>query len=238
MNGSVRFGFWIGNSPNGMIADLTIDGTHDNAIIINPGSGGILIHDLRIVDSGSQFIKSNPDTNGDGNDRGIVEYCVFEYRATDTDNYTNGVDIHAGDEWIVRYNLFRNFLSPTGQGLAGPAVLAWNGSSNTTVQGNTFINVARGVSLGLVDKADGFDHQGGLIVNNAFYRDPSLAQSVDVPIMVADSPNTKIFHNTVLTLGSYPNAIEYRYVSSTGLQISNNLSDSAIQAARRCHGEC
>jgi hypothetical protein len=101
MNGSVQFGFWIGNSPNGTIADLTIDGTRDNAILINPGSSGILIHDLRIVDSGSQFIKSNPDTNGNGNDRGTVEYCVFEYRTTDTDNYTNGVDIHAGDKFSL-----------------------------------------------------------------------------------------------------------------------------------------
>ncbi len=27
----------------------------------------------------------------------------------DNDNYTNGVDVHAGDSWIVRYNLFKNF---------------------------------------------------------------------------------------------------------------------------------
>ena len=42
-----------------------------------------------------------------------------------------------GDGWSVRYNLFRNFLSPAGQAVAGPAVLPWNGSSNTVVEGNT-----------------------------------------------------------------------------------------------------
>jgi hypothetical protein len=229
MSGSVRFGFWIGNSPRGTIADLTIDGVRDHGVIANIGAHDMLFHNLRIVDSGDQYIKSNPD-GSDGNDRGIVEYSVFEYRTTDNNNYTNGVDIHAGDGWIVRYNLFRNFLSPTGQGFAGPAVLAWNGSSNTSVIGNTFIDVARGISLGLIDKAGGFDHQGGLIANNVFARSPTLPQSVDVPIMVADSPNTKIFHNTILNRGSYPNAIEYRFGSTTGLQIRNNLSDSGIQA--------
>jgi hypothetical protein len=53
---------------------------------------------------------------------------------------------------------------------------------------------------------------------------------VDVTIMVADSPNTNILHNTVLNQGSYPNAIEYRFASSTGLQIRNNLTDAGIQA--------
>ena len=90
--------------------------------------------------------------------------------------------------------------------------------------------MARGISLGLIDKAGGFDHQGGVIQNNMFYRDPGLAQQVDVPILVADSPGTKVYHNTVLTRGSYGNAIEYRFASTTGLDIKNNLSDSAIQA--------
>jgi hypothetical protein len=229
MNGNVQFGIWIGASPDGTIADLTIDGVSDHGIIANYGAHDMLFHNLRIVDSGDQFIKSNPN-GADGNDRGIVEYSVFEYRTTGNDFYTEAVDIHAGDGWIVRYNLFRNILAPVGQGLAGNAVLAWNGSSNTVVEGNTFINVARGISLGLVDKSGGFDHQGGLIANNTFYRDPSLPQDIDVPIMVADSPNTKVLHNTVITRGDYPNAIEYRFASSNGLQIRNNLSDAGIQA--------
>jgi hypothetical protein len=236
MAGGVLFGIWMRNSPNGTLADFTIDGTRDNAIIVNSGCDGMLFHNLRVIDSGSQFIKSNPDGNGVGNNNGIVEYCVFEYRTTDSDNYTNGVDVHAGDGWIVRHNLFRNFLSPVGQGLAGPAVLAWNGSSNTIVDGNTFINCARGVSLGLIDKANGFDHEGGLIVNNVFYRD-RLPQSVDVPIFVGDSPGTKVLHNTVLAGGSYPSAIEYRFASSTGLEIKNNLTDAPITARNGADGD-
>jgi len=231
MAGSVRFGIWIGDSPHGTVADLTIDGVRQHGIVANYGADDLLVHNVRIVDSGDQFVKSNPNGAAtDGNDRGIVEYSVFEYRTTDTDNYTNGVDVHAGDSWIVRYNLFKNILSPNGQGIAGPAVLMWNRSSNSRIEGNTFINVARGISLGLIDQAGGNDHSGGVIANNFFYRDPTLPQSVDVAIFVADSPNTKVLHNTIISRGSYPNAIEYRFASTTGLQIANNLTDGAIQA--------
>src|SRR5262245_49092395 len=230
MGGSVLFGFWIGNSAGGTIADLTIDGVQDHGIIANPGADNLLVHNVRVVDAGQQFIKSNPNASGVGNSHGTVEYSVFEYRTTDNDNYTNGVDVHGGDGWIVRYNLFKNILSPVGQGIAGPAVLMWNGSKNSIIEGNTFINVARGISLGLVDKAGAFDHQGGVIENNMFYRDPNLANEVDAPIYVADSPGTRIYHNTLIARGSYPNAIEYRFASSSGLDIKNNLTDGAIQA--------
>jgi hypothetical protein len=205
---------------------LTIDGVKEHGIIVNSNSDDLLVHNLRIVDAGAQFIK----VNAAGSDRGTVEYSLFEYRTTDTDDNTNGVSVQGGDNWIVRYNLFRNILSPSGAGLSGPAVLIWNDSSDTVVEGNSFMNVARGVSLGLVDKTDGFDHQGGVIRNNFFYRSASLAQSVDVPIMVADSPNTSVLHNTVLNRGSYPNAIEYRFRSSRGLEIRNNLTDARITA--------
>jgi hypothetical protein len=230
MSGSVRFGFWIGNSPGGTIADLTIDGVREHGIIANPGAHNLLVHNVRIVDSGDQFIKSNPSSFGVGNDNGIVEYSVFEYRTTDNNDYTNGVDVHGGDNWIVRYNLFKNFLSPAGQGIAGPAILMWNGSKGSIVEGNTFINVARGISLGLIDNASGNDHQEGVIRNNFFYRDTGLASSVDVPIYVADSPGTQIYHNTVIAQGTYPNAIEYRFASSSGIDIRNNLTDGAIVA--------
>ncbi|MFY8199592.1 MAG: fibronectin type III domain-containing protein, partial [Pirellula staleyi] len=110
MTGSVRFGFWVGGSVSGTIADLTIDGVQQHGIIANPGAHDMLYHGLRIVDSGYQFIKSNPVGLGVGNDRGIVEYSIFEYRSTDNNTYSNGVDVHGGDDWIVRYNLFKNFL--------------------------------------------------------------------------------------------------------------------------------
>jgi hypothetical protein len=230
MNGSVSFGFWVGNSTQGTFADFTIDGIREHGIIANPGAHDILYHGLRMVDIGDQFIKSNPASAGQGNDRGIVEYSIFEYRATAPDNYTNGVDVHGGDDWIVRYNLFKNFISPAGQPIAGPSVLFWNGSTNTRIDSNTFINDARGVSLGLEDKPGTFDHRGGTITNNMFYRAAGLSGTIDVPIYVADSPDTTIYYNTVFDQGNYPNAIEYRYASTNNMDVRNNLVNKAIVA--------
>lgn len=230
MTGTVRFGFWVGSSTNGTIADLTIDGIREHGIIANPGAHDMLYHGLRMVDTGDQFIKSNPASASQGNDRGIVEYSIFEYRTMAPDNYTNGVDVHGGDDWIVRYNMFRNILSPAGQPVAGPAVLFWNGSTNTNVEGNTFVNTARGISLGLEDKAGFFDHQGGKITNNMFTRAANLGGPVDVPIYIADSPDTKVYNNSILDLGTYPNAIEYRFASTSATDIRNNLANRNVVA--------
>src|SRR5262249_25457130 len=150
---------------------------------------------------GEQFIKSNPDGTGGGVNNGVVEYSVLEYVTTSKDYYTNGVDVHTGASWIIRNNLFRNIVAPPGQ-LAGPAVLMWNHSSNTVVEGNSFINCARGISFGLQEVSPGTDHAGGIIRNNFFLR--TSAQSGDVAIAVFDSPNSQVLNNTVFVSGTYP----------------------------------
>ncbi|MGB2716770.1 MAG: hypothetical protein WBC51_21485 [Vicinamibacterales bacterium] len=82
-------------------------------------------------------------------DNGIVEYSVIEYDTTSRDDYTNGVDVHTSDNWIIRHNLFRNVRAPPGQ-LADPAILMWNASTGTIVDGNTFIDCQREIALGLI----------------------------------------------------------------------------------------
>ena len=237
MSGSVSFGFWIGNSTGGIIADLTIDSVREHGIIANAGSHDMLLHNLHIIDVGDQFIKFNPSAPGSGSDRGIVEYSVFEYRTTAPDSYTNAIDVHGGDQWQIRSNLFKNFIAPTSGGLAGPAVLMWNGSANTVVDGNTFINNARGISLGLLDNANGNDHQGGTVSNNMFYRSGGLSSSIDVPILLADSPGTRVVHNTILDLAGYPNAIEYRFAATNAVVIGNNLTNGSIVARDSASGQ-
>ena len=158
-----------------------------------------------------------------------MENSLLEYSTTAPDNYTNGVDVHRGKNWVIRNNTFKNFRSAVG--LAGPAILMWNGSSDSTVIQNTFINNQRDISLGLdptVPAGGATDHARGLIANNLIYKTASV--NPDVPVAVFDSPQTKVYHNTILLSGSYPNAIEYRFPRTTGLDIKNNLSDGGIVA--------
>ena len=135
------------------------------------------------------------------------------------------MDVHTGRNWAIRHNLFKNIRAPQGE-LAGPAVLMWNNTQNSIVEGNTFIECQRGISLGLIDRTPN-DHVGGIIRNNFFYRSSSL--SGDAPIFVGDSPGTKVLHNTIIASGTYPSAIEYRFADATNVLIANNLSDAAIQ---------
>jgi len=136
------------------------------------------------------------------------------------------VDVHTGKNWIVRRNLFRNIRAPQGL-LAGPAVLMWNGTANSLVEGNTFVDCQREISLGLIERVPS-DHTGGIVRNNFIYRRPGLAG--DAAILVADSPNTQVLHNSILISGTYGNAIEFRFPNASGVRIANNATDARIVA--------
>jgi hypothetical protein len=224
-DGGVPYGIWI-NGQRVTIANLTIRDVYNHPIILNPPASSPHIYNVRLVNAGQQFVKSNPDGSGGGVAGGIVEYSLLEYTGTARDYYTNGVDVHTAANWIVRNNLFRNIVAPAGQ-LAGPAVLMWNSTSNAIVEGNTFINCQREISLGLIERTPN-DNSGGIIRNNFIYRKPGM--DADVAIYVGDSPSTQVLHNTILVNGSYPTPIEYRYANSSGVIVKNNLLDGQIWA--------
>lgn len=228
-SGSVPFGIWTGGaSVDGVtVADLTIRDFSEHAIILNAGTQRPHLYNLRLLDVGDQFVKGNPDPAGGGVNDGILEHSIVEYTTTAPDSYSNGIDIHAGQNWIVRRNTFRNIVSPPGQPLMGPAILFWNRAGHTITEGNVLINCARGISYGLIDRPGANDHTGGSIRNNIVFR--SGTQPGDVGIHVADSPDTEILNNTVVLSGTYPFAIEYRFPSTARLMLVNNLVDGTLQ---------
>ncbi len=226
-DGGVPFGIWVGGNVQGVtIAHLTIRDVFNHPIILNAGTEAPLIHNIRLINAGQQFIKANPDGAGGGVDDGLVEYSVIEYTGTSRDSYTNGVDVHTGNNWIIRHNLFRNIRAPQGQ-LAGPAILMWNHSTNSLVDGNTFLNCHREISLGLVQRTPD-DHVGGIVRNNFVHR--NLFGDGDAAVLVADSPGTQVLHNTLLVTGTYANAIEYRFANSTGVLVAYNAADANVAA--------
>jgi len=230
---SVPFGIWVGGNVHGItIANLTIRDVFYHPIILNAGTQAPFIHNVHLINAGQQFLKSNPDSSGGGVNDGMVQYSVIEYETTSRDDYTNGVDVHTGRNWIVRHNLFRNIRAPQGQ-LAGPAILMWNGSSDTLVEGNTFVNCQREIALGLIERTPN-DHTGGIVRNNFVYRSPTIAG--DAAIGIFDSPNTQVLHNTILASATYPSLIEYRFAHTTGVVIANNLLDGIILARNGATG--
>jgi hypothetical protein len=232
ITGTIPYGIYLANVQGVTIADLTLRDYVIDAIIMNAGVQSPLIHDVVMIDVGEQFIKVNPNPAGGGVNNGIVEYSTMEFTNGAPNNYTNGVDLITAQNWIIRNNLFKNIhttntLATTGNpvALTGPAVLVWVGSGNVQTINNTFINCQTEIAYGLISGST-FDNTGGLIANNFIYRDGN--QHGDVGISVRNSPNTEVAYNTIIINGEYPNAIEYRFTTTTGVKILYNLTDAAI----------
>ena len=239
--GNVPFGIWS-NGTNTTIAHLTIRDTWDNEIIINSGAQSPHIYCVRLLNAGSQFIKSNPtDVNaGIGVNNGMVEYCWFEYTGSPPNDhgagvgYFNGISAHAAKDWIVRGNLFKNLHNPdTAAYLWNPAVLFWRHSVNTVTEQNTFLNVDRAIAYGLDNTTPYFDHAGGIIRNNFVCLTPGLMSAgrkagSDGSIIAWNSPNTQIDHNSVLLNGNEFYPIEFRFSTTTNCAARNNLADASI----------
>ncbi|HTL57194.1 MAG TPA: hypothetical protein VL361_16040, partial [Candidatus Limnocylindrales bacterium] len=239
--GNTEFGIWS-NSTNTTIAHLSIRETYDNEIIFNPGAQSPHVYCVRLLNAGSQFIKSNPTdpVAGIGVNNGIVEYCWFEYTGNPPGDhgtgvgYFNGISAHAAKNWVVRGNLFKNLHNPdTAAYLWNPAVLFWRHSMNTVTEQNVFLNVDRAVSYGLDNTTPYFDHAGGLIRNNFVCLTPGLMSasrkaSSDGAIIAWNSPGTQVDHNSVLVNGNEFYGIEFRFATTTNCAARNNLADVPI----------
>ncbi len=228
----VPFGFQIFTATDVLIADLSVGEVYYHAIAIQGDQGAKRAHlyHVRAFDAGQQIVKAS---GGDADDV-TIEFSEIFYSAGAVEHpegsppgscYTNGIDGIGVDGWIVRDNLVHDIWCQNGE-LAGPALLLWQGSSDSLIERNAFVDCARGVSLGL---GPGGDHVGGVVRDNVFRWDPDATYAADVPIYTV-STGSKILHNTALVSGNYPNAIEVRYASTTGVEVRSNLLDGAVQA--------
>jgi hypothetical protein len=223
--GEAPFGIWTGDGVTGVtIANLTIRDFYFHPIIFNGGTQSPRVYNVHLINAGEQFIKVNPDASGAGASNGILEYSVIEFVTTARNDYPKGIDIQGATNWTIRHNLFRNLVAPPGQ-ILGPGILVWRGSSNTLVEGNTFLNCARGVMFGADDTVSP-SHSGGIIRNNMFHR--SASQAGDVGIILSDSPRTQVLNNTLIVSGTYGTPLEIRYAGTKDGLVANNLLDGTI----------
>jgi hypothetical protein len=241
---SVGYGLYLRNVQNVTVADLSVADVYYHPIFLDSTSGPInnihIYHD-HIYDGGEQLIKSVPNGSGGGVDTSTVQYSLLEYTHGPSmidhgggTGYTNGIDVHTGTGWVISDNIIRNLHTPdNAQNLWNPAILIWNHSSNFTVERNTLVNDDRAIAFGLIQQSSGFDNTGGVIENNFIEMDPGLFSAsrqagADGAIIVWDSPNTRVDHNTVMTNGNTPFAIEFRFTAA-GVEARNNLADAGIR---------
>jgi hypothetical protein len=214
-------------APKVTLADLTISrvGWHGVQVRRDLGASGMVLHNVRILDTGQQLVKGSVSDNGRTADNGLVACSSFEYSDHASSDYTNGVDIHRGKGWVVRDNVFLRIRGPReAEGKAGPAVLFWNGSRDTIVERNLVVDCYRGIALGLVERGQGLDHEGGVIRNNVVC---NLNPWADEAIEASASGDLRIEHNTVLVEGRVPWSIGLRFPATSGA-VANNLSNRPI----------
>lgn len=228
----VPFGFQIFTATDVLISDLTIGGVYYHTVAIqnDQGASRVRLYNCRLLDAGEQIVKGNRGSNPGAEDV-IIEFCEVGLTAGAIVHpelgycYSNGIDAIGGRRWVIRDNLIRGIYCQDGT-LAGPAVLMWQGSVDTVVERNTFIECARGVALGLVGSQD---HSGGIVRNNFFRWDPAAPYVRDVPIYTT-SAGARILHNTALVHQTYVAAIEVRFASATGVEVHGNLLDAGVWA--------
>ena len=221
--GSVPDGISVSGTVRGItIANLTIRDVYNHSVLLNSGTQAPHLYNLHLLNAGRQFVKAGSE--GGGVHDGRIEHSTIEYTTASALASLSGIEVMAGRGWALRKNVFRNLKAPSGL-LAGPAILMWHGSRDTVAEGNTFINCQREIGFGAEQRRTP-DHIGGIIRNNFIYRESAL--SGDVAIQVADSPNTAVVHNTILANGTASSPIEYRFATTTGVDIRNNLLDGPI----------
>lgn len=223
------------------VANLTIRGVYNHAIQLQWGSDGARIYNVKLLDSGEQFIKANPQSgSGNGAADVRVEYSILEYTNGTPSHgsnagYTNCMSLHSIDDWVISNNLFKNVHNPDTvqqQYWHVPCILAWNGASDTVIENNTFVDCDRAIALGLCNGNGCNGHTGGVIRNNFIYMSPNMfsaarRNAADGVIIGWKAPGAQVLHNTIVGNDNHYRSIEFR-LDTSGAAVRNNLVDLPV----------
>lgn len=203
------------------IADLTIREAGNHGVMVD--GDYVQVHNVRLQDIYEQQLKAT-DNRG-GSSFATVQCSLFEYTAgVGPQWYIGGIDVHQGNDWLVRDNVFKNIASPDTR-IAEHAIHFWSKSKNISIDRNKIINSDRGIGFGTEEVRN---VEGGLIKNNMIYNDGQGLFS-DTGIVLEASPNVEIYNNNIY-LEDYPNAIEYRFASTENTIIKFNRTNKAIKS--------
>jgi hypothetical protein len=233
------------------IADLTIRraATHPIHVVSTDGGDTLntLIYNVHIVDPREQAIKINPNQGGYFVDGGEIACCHIELTDTGRSNvqpnpggcYTGGVDAHQARGWVIRDNVIEGFWCDTG--LSEHAVHCWRGCRDTLVERNLLLNNARGVGFGLATSGEArtygddpcpgvsgyIGHYDGIVRNNfIFANDSALLSSpdgFDCGICFWSACGARALHNSIVSTGENFSSIEWRFSTSAGVEVTNNI---------------
>jgi len=248
------------DAPDVVLANFTVRRSVFHLIHLWEKGDGTLIHDVILEDGGQQFLKSSPGSGFVDDvtvscsaftmtDAGRSNIWGYGAANGNTTCYTGGIDTHDARNWHVHDSVFRgifcnadgaqrpahgqasearNGMTYTG-GLAEHAIHMWDApeEGGHVLERNTIIDCARGIGLGF--NAETYD---SVIINNTVASRHAGGGEHDVGISVMRAHDTLVANNTVVLShpDAYPDAIEYRFASTTNLTLSNNLTNQNVRA--------
>lgn len=223
MANGTNYGFWIPGN-NVTIQGITIQDVTYHCIQTDVDNHKLRVIDCVLRNAYEQLLKVPAGTGK--SDSGLVDGCLFEFTKGVAENYyTGGIDVHRGKDWVVRNNTFKNIRSPGGS-VSEHAIHFWNNSENILAENNLIIDCDRGIGFGMGDTAI---HHGGIIRNNMIYhRNISGTDFGDAGICLENCVGVNVYNNTIYFDDDYKGAIEYRFSGSTGITITNNLTNKTI----------
>jgi hypothetical protein len=164
--------------------------------------------------------------------------------------YTGGIDSHEGQGWRITDNTFRGiYCDATGAqrpahgmdpgargnqtyqgGLSEHAIHMWDspqGGGGHLIARNQIIDCARGIGLGF--RVEVFDV---VVRDNMIVSNFPGSREHDVGISFERARDSDILHNSVIFThpDAYTSTIEYRWESTSGLRVMNNLTNGRIRA--------
>tara|TARA_R110002096_G_scaffold350395_3_gene543569 strand:- start:18691 stop:20127 length:1437 start_codon:yes stop_codon:yes gene_type:complete len=240
------------------VSDLTVRRSIFHLVHFSGGGSNSIIHNVRLLDGGQQFLKSS---SGNGTIDNVRVTCgefamtsegrdnVWGYGATNggTRCYTGGIDAHEAIDWVVSDNRFEGIYCDA-TGVQRPA----HGKKGDERGGTTYNGGLAEHAIHMWDSASGGhtlvrnhivncargigvglvdDVYGAFIANNMIFSEHAGGGEHDVAISVERGHGTRIINNTVFFLSpdAYPNGIEYRFDSSD-TEIRNNLTNGLIKS--------
>ena len=223
MNGDDH-GFQV-QSNNVTISNITIQNVRYNCINIYENTDGFHLNNCILKNAGEFFLDVSWATASSPSEYGIIEYCIFEYPAgSGVHTFMGGINGKFCKDWIIKNNVFKFIRSPS-IGSTAYAILFWNNSETTLVEKNHIIDCDRGIGFGLGMQGN----SGGIIRNNFIYH-RNIIDNDQKGISLESSPNTQIYNNTIYIEQDIFSSIEYRYNTSNGIFIANNLTNKPILA--------
>jgi hypothetical protein len=213
---------------NFTLADVTIGYVRDNALLVLHDSDDCLIHNVRFVDTGEYMLKvAILDAAQSRTERGVVEWCLFEYTAGEAPQMNSGGIMGTqADAWVVRHNTFR-YIDLPGSEMAGYAIFFWQESSNTVVEQNTIYQCDRGIAIGW--GSAGGSHTGGMVRNNMIHTTRSVG------ITLQSTVSASVYNNSIW-LEDDDFSIHPRFATTQYLSIINNLTNAMIFAGEGATG--